>query len=321
MEQQLQNQLTGAINAVLPKQQKPKRNSYKKASKIVEESVPKGKRTKKISQEQGFRNYLQYTDPLLLKNNELDQSDLANSFAEILNVFAPQKMGTEKIKEVEKFVALEKPVDVNDVETEIRDNAATKIKKIFKGKQTRDAYKQAIENINQSGLKKNTAVIESTGLADAPLAIGQSPMKLKKYNSKLTIKDLRQQVAKEAAMDGLERMRQRSVDTLSAAMNRKKQQDSYKSQKESASVIKGAVKAKLTSDVVKPFIEKFKSFADDAKQHPRMTLSGEMDKRYLGNNSKKDSNESNSRVSKASTVLKFKPDSKIKKQKKSKISK
>ena len=101
MDQQLQNQISGSINPetilkVLPVKEKPKKNSYKKASKIVKSSVPKKTKATKITKEQGFGNYLQYTDPLLLNNNELDQSDLANSLAKILNVFTPKKWKLKK---------------------------------------------------------------------------------------------------------------------------------------------------------------------------------------------------------------------------------
>lgn len=190
MDQNLQNQLTGAILKVLPVKEKPVRKSYKKSSEIVKKSV-KGK-TKNVSKEQGFRQYLKYTDPLLLNNNELDQSDLAKSFGEILNVFTPQKMNTEKIKEVERFVALEKPVDTNDVKTEIRNKtadaaqkrldyqnmAATKIAKIVKGNMTREAYKNAKKALDKGLVAdKRIATIESSGYPESPLALGVSPKK------------------------------------------------------------------------------------------------------------------------------------------------
>lgn len=219
MDQNLQNQLTGAILKVLPVKEKPVRKSYKKSSEIVKKSV-KGK-TKNVSKEQGFRQYLKYTDPLLLNNNELDQSDLAKSFGEILNVFTPQKMNTEKIKEVERFVALEKPVDTNDVKTEVKPEltasikkiakdavqnetdtlsavmkrkleqnklklkgeSVTKISKIVKGNITREAFKNAKETLDRSNIDKRIANIESSGSPDSPLAVGKSPKKELKLKS------------------------------------------------------------------------------------------------------------------------------------------
>ena len=143
MERGVENQLLGITakqvqDSILPTKIKPKRQSLKKAQKQVQGSV-KGK-VKNISKEQGFRNYVKYTDPLLLNNNEIDQSDIANSIANILNVFHPNKMKTEKLQQVQNFMVKEKPVDVNDVKTEVKpdenllkNKAATKIQALTKG--------------------------------------------------------------------------------------------------------------------------------------------------------------------------------------------
>lgn len=143
MERGVENQLLGITakqvqESILPTKIKPKRQSLKQAQNQVQGSV-RGK-VKNISKEQGFRNYVKYTDPLLLNNNEIDQSDIANSIANILNVFAPNKMKTEKIQQVQKFMTKEKPVDVNDVKTEVKpdenllkNQAATKIQALAKG--------------------------------------------------------------------------------------------------------------------------------------------------------------------------------------------
>ena len=138
MEQQLQDQISGSINpeAVLDLiRKKPKRNSYRKAAAIVKNSV-KGRKTK-ITKEQGFRNYLQYTDPLLLSNNEIDQSDIATSLANLLNVFAPKKMETPEVQQIKKFVSTEITADPSDIDTEIdnqnKKSAATKIQGLARG--------------------------------------------------------------------------------------------------------------------------------------------------------------------------------------------
>ena len=65
---------------------KPKRISNKKATKIVKNSV-KGKNIN-VSQEQGFRNYIKYTDPLLKVSDETtDKSKIASDISQLLNVF------------------------------------------------------------------------------------------------------------------------------------------------------------------------------------------------------------------------------------------
>lgn len=228
MNQATQTQLTGqhnpealskAILDVLPKREKPKRNSYKTATRIVKNSV-KG-RTTKITKEQGFRNYIQYTDPLLLSNNEIDQSDIATTLAKILNVFSPNKMETEKVKEVKKYVATQTPVDANDIVSEIQqkvktDNsaakiqalvrgvnfrknklpalieadvlnkenkAATKIQKVARGAQIRQSYNAIKPVLDKSPMTKKLAYIEK-GTPTEPLIVAQSPAKTKNVNKK-----------------------------------------------------------------------------------------------------------------------------------------
>lgn len=239
MEQSLQNQISGSINPeailkVLPTKEKPKRNSYKKATRIVKNSV-KGK-TSKITKEQGFRNYLQYTDPLLLNNNELDQSDLANSLSKILNLFVPDKMGTEKIQEVKNFVATQTPVDANDIKTEvipdrnllrdaaekrankkqneykdivkeaskagqerldrIQNSAATKIQKVARGSKIRQIFNDYKAELDKSPVKKRIAYME-TGTIQDPLIVLQSPAKTRNYKKQNEAASKIQQFMKE----------------------------------------------------------------------------------------------------------------------------
>jgi len=224
MDQATQTQLTGQYNPeailnVLPKREKKPRNSYKTASRIVRNSV-KG-RTKKITKEQGFRNYLQYTDPLLLSNNEIDQSDIATTLAKILNVFAPNPIETEKVKEVGKYVSTQTPVDPNDIVSEIQqkvktdksaakiqalvrgvnyrknklpalieadvlnkqNKAATKIQKIARGAQIRQTYNAIKPVLDKSPVLKKIAYIEK-GTPSDPLIVAQSPAKTRNLNKK-----------------------------------------------------------------------------------------------------------------------------------------
>jgi hypothetical protein len=228
MDQSVQTQLTGQYNPeailnVLPKREKKPRNSYKTATRIVKNSV-KG-RTTKITKEQGFRNYLQYTDPLLLSNNEIDQSDIATTLAKILNVFAPNPIETEKVKEIGKYVSTQTPVDPNDIATEVQqkvktdksaakiqalvrgvnyrknklpalieadvlnkqNKAATKIQKVARGAQIRQTYNAIKPELDKSPMKKKLAYIEK-GTPKEPLIVVQSPAKTRNVNKELNRK-------------------------------------------------------------------------------------------------------------------------------------
>ena len=233
MEQNLQNQILGSINFEAIKnnkllkpetvsnflhfKEKPKRKSTKEATNIVRSSV-KG-RTKKISQEQGFRQYLQYTDPLLLNNNELDQSDLANNLTNILNVFAPKNMETEKMKEVQKFVATEIPEDVNEIQVvadkklslkaaqkRFNDNEVEIVNNLYAEiAQKKQIKKKALDDQNEKENKK----------------IEKENKKIEKENKKIqdteNKKRLFKSVAKEAAQDGLNLMEDKSSKKIQNA--------------------------------------------------------------------------------------------------------
>lgn len=280
MDQNLQNQLTGAILKVLPVKEKPKRRSYQKSSEIVKKSV-KGK-TKNISKEQGFRQYLKYTDPLLLNNNELDQSDLAKSFGEILNVFTPQKMNTEKIKEVERFIALEKPVDTNDVKTEVKpelnpDQAATKIAKVYKGLKTKENYKLVKNEIDKGIIDKSVISIESD--KETPL----SPF-FKTYSMKKALKKESIDTITQAAKRTLEQNKYQSIkesaDILKKSAKRALEQKNYQSIKESADILKKSAKTDDQLLVSKDFANL------NVEANPqRLTKRGQPDKRFKENKS------------------------------------
>ena len=214
MEQPVQNQLsmTDTILKILPPKQKPKRMSYKTATKKVKNAV-KGK-TKNISKEQGFRQYLKYVDPLLQNNDELDQSDLAGNIAKIINALVPNKVQEDKLKEVQKFIKQE-PIDIKtEVIATVRpdrniiadaaekraqkkqNEAATKIQKITRGSRTRQTYNVLKEGLDKSPIKKKIAFLE-TGTPQQPLIVLQSPMKTRNYNKQNEAASKIQQFMKE----------------------------------------------------------------------------------------------------------------------------
>jgi hypothetical protein len=93
---------------------KKTRPSNRTAKRIVKNSV-KGKTTK-ISVEQGFRNYLKYTDPLLQESDETDQSKLADDMEKIINLVKPaENISKSAVKHLRN-----EPVDKGDILSEIQ---------------------------------------------------------------------------------------------------------------------------------------------------------------------------------------------------------
>lgn len=71
-----------------------------------------------------------------------------------------------------------------------RETSATRIQKIARGKNIRDAYKQSKTSVNKLGkFVKNVAYLEPSGIADSPLYIAYSPVKADKLNTRLKQQD------------------------------------------------------------------------------------------------------------------------------------
>lgn len=259
MERTVENQLLGITvkqvqDNILPKKIKPKRQSLKDAQKQVEGSVRRrGKVPKNISKEQGFRNYVKYTDPLLLNNNEIDQGDIANSIANILNVFHPNKMGTEKMQEVQKFMVKEKPVDVNDIKTEIPVG-----KPIETGLRTVPVYDGV--KIEQ-GLRAYPVVVNE-GLAVQQYPITTDEIKkakqiLKNIPKSSNVKKIEESIMKEKQKTEL---KNKSASILQSAIKRIPAQKDYS--KETGERIEAS---KILSSVVKRATAKIPKVVQDEK--------------------------------------------------------
>ena len=111
----MEDTLNAMLLSTLPDTAKKPRPSNRTAKRIVKNSV-KGKTTK-ISAEQGFRNYLKYTDPLLQESDETtDQSKLADDMEKIINLVQPaENISKSAVKHLRN-----EPVDKGDILSEIQ---------------------------------------------------------------------------------------------------------------------------------------------------------------------------------------------------------
>ena len=111
----MEDTLNAMLLSTLPDTNKKPRASNRTAKRIVKNSV-KGKTTK-ISAEQGFRNYLKYTDPLLQESDETtDQSKYADDIEKIINLVNPAE---DISKSAQKYLRKE-PIDNADISSEIQ---------------------------------------------------------------------------------------------------------------------------------------------------------------------------------------------------------
>ena len=136
----MEETLNAMLLRSLPDVPKIPRPSNRTAAKVVKNSV-RGKKTK-ITGEQGFRNYLKYTDPLLQESDETtDKSKLADDMEKILSMMTP--------KTAEVYIRNE-PVDNADALSEI---SAQPIGKILEKKRKEEASAAKIENFLMKSVK------------------------------------------------------------------------------------------------------------------------------------------------------------------------
>lgn len=116
------NSLQNILERVAPHLKRKKIGNTRATAK-VKKSV-KGKTTG-ITSEQGFRNYLKYTDPMLQYSDETtDASKIANDLSQILSTFkpntAPHVLEPEKkvVEKAKKYLKKE-PVSDKDIASEI----------------------------------------------------------------------------------------------------------------------------------------------------------------------------------------------------------
>ena len=141
----------------LPDVPKKTRPSNKTATKTVKNSV-KGVRSN-ISGEQGFRNYLKYTDPLLRMSDETtDESKLTDDMDKILSMINPEKQLEQK---AQQYLQKE-PVNNAEVFNEIqamnlfKSSTPTKPSK----KSSIEIYKSPAQRKKEE-LKKETDIIQA----------------------------------------------------------------------------------------------------------------------------------------------------------------
>lgn len=298
MNQEVNKQLIGGgdltksiIDGFLPK---PKRLSQRQATKKVKNSV-KGKKTK-ITQEQGFRNYMKYTDPLLLTNNEdIDRSDLADDINKLLDIFHPKQMKNDKIKEVENFVLKQEPVDVNDLASEVKvdrnkladaasqriqDNeerkniSATKIQKAYTRSKTKDMTKETQRQYEILKKIPYDKTLKTSAISGNIMPTMLSPQKRDKVEQKQkqAVQIIQKAVRKSFAInknDYYEKIYNEDLKLMEKAIKNM----------EALSRINTIVKGHSVRKKVKPVLEKFKQ----TKEKPRLNKDGTFDKRYLGN--------------------------------------
>lgn len=120
----MEDTLNAMLLSTLPDTPKKPRASNRTAKRIVKNSV-KGKTTK-ISAEQGFRNYLKYTDPLLQESDETtDRSKYADDIEKIINLVnsaggAESLNPAEGISKSAQKVLRNEPIERGDILSEIQ---------------------------------------------------------------------------------------------------------------------------------------------------------------------------------------------------------
>lgn len=269
MDQNLQNQITfNDVLKVLPKKEKPKRKTEKEAKNIIKKAI-KG-RVKGITQEQGFRQYKKYTEPLLFDNNSLDQSEIASSLAKILNFIAPKKVEEQKLKEVEKFIKNEIPVNVPDVQNEITPTPTPVVdrKLLARAAEKRiplqlGGDENIIDELNKKAKEKTQQRKEKA----------QKVLKELGQNAKYKkLKSSYEEIAKEAAKDGAEALQEKSSIKIQKAVrnyNAKKEltnlQKESNIKNEAVMKIQKAVRGKKARDTLyEKKSQAFQQVVDDA---------------------------------------------------------
>jgi hypothetical protein len=157
------NALDNILQRLLPKKT---RLTSSQATAKVRKSV-KGK-TKSISQEQGFRNYLKYTDPMLQVSDETtDASKINNDLEQILSVFDKSDNVYDMQKdivndsEIKTEIIPEKiPINrdkwLNSIENDIKEKGSVILKERKKQKAINDR-KEAAEILKNLGKKRENA--------------------------------------------------------------------------------------------------------------------------------------------------------------------
>lgn len=206
----MEDTLNAMLLRTLPDSPKKPRRSNSSAKKVVKNSVKA--KTTKISGEQGFRNYLKYTDPLLQESDETtDKSKLADDIEKIINLVKP----AENIeKSAQKFLRNE-PIDRGDILSEIKP-----VKLAFTPKK-----KPLIDEISSSAKpsKKSEKETEEKIKNKSATAI-QSALRASK--AKKEVKNLKEEKQKELAefenmMNTKRATRNASATTLQAQVRRK----------------------------------------------------------------------------------------------------
>lgn len=141
----MEETLNEMLLRTLPDVPKKPRPSNRAATKLVKNSV-RGRKTK-ITGEQGFRNYLKYTDPLLQESDETtDKSKLADDMEKILNMIAP----TENINKTAEIYLRNEPVENADALSEI---SAQPLSKYVKQKRKEEEAAEKIEQFLEKSVK------------------------------------------------------------------------------------------------------------------------------------------------------------------------
>jgi hypothetical protein len=141
----MEETLNEMLLRTLPDVPKKPRPSNRAATKLVKNSV-RGRKTK-ITGEQGFRNYLKYTDPLLQESDETtDKSKLADDMEKILNMIAP----SGNIDKTAEIYLRNEPVENADALSEI---SAQPLSKYVKQKRNEEQAAEKIENFLEKSVK------------------------------------------------------------------------------------------------------------------------------------------------------------------------
>lgn len=275
------NSLKNVLERILPP--KKKRISNANASVKVKKSV-KGK-TSGITTEQGFRNYLKYTDPMLQESDETtDTSKIAKDLSEILSAFKPHNVAPhilepdkQVIEKVKKHLVKE-PVENRDLANEI---VALPI--------SRQLFADKPEERQNRGIEKIQAIYKGKNVREQ--------LKGQEKDKNTTLKTFGNSIIMQVPTSPMKKIRNELEDEKQIWRNEIRVQEQKKEKtKATLSRIGSIVRGHKARKETKPFIEvQAKRMKDNSyvqgSQVNRLE-NGKFDKRALGNNrTKKVSND------------------------------